>query len=972
MNMRTRSSAFVPARRRGTIVPALAVTMVGLIAFLALAVDVGMMATMKTQLQHTADLAALTAARTVNGNASGNYNQTAATSNAQTVLNANYILGTKIPASQLTLTYGSYDYNQTTQTFNANFPATTGVPTTAVAATVTSNNATPGFSKIFGSQFLPNLTATAQAAHRPRDIGLVEDLSGSMRFGTLLGFDFYTNSRVSNNPDSLYPTWGQYSSNNAKLQGPTTNQTSGYDNYTISPSNTTAGNSSYTLTYVNNFYQNAAYAGTLIRAFDSYSSTNGGSSWTPPTTQMPQLPPTSYATTPGGDIPLYKSGSTTTWATDVNDVINSSSANALWELDGYSAYSAGKPDTSGTGSIPKVWLQADYSTAGTQFNGYTQGPGYYGKTFFLWPPDPRDGDLTSGATLTSMLTALGVSATDASTISSNWTTWVSQGSTGLTNLQNWMKGNSTNGGPYTTSSKFVPNTNNKAPIYYAVSRLFNEQYPAGTSNGNFTADWRQRFFGTKDDTKLFNSNGSLNTPGGSTYTINYNAILSWITQTPNPFPTQLRAGRIKYYGSIPTSITGTYPNFGSTDQRFWVEFINYALGFYQTGSSSYQDISAMAGYGSDFTWGTVSRSAPPSSGYQSITYTDNPARPNLRCWFGPMAMVDYLQNYNMYENVSNYFFMQPGDSYEAPLYTAKQAYLAAVSTMQSNHPNDWVTIAPYSWPRTSSNAGFGRFNCVSCPLGTNYNYASASLMFPFSTINADGSCNQTEVTPYDADAATGSIPSANFVDVPRGDGDTSFAMALMLCHNQFATTPLTDGTLRNFVSSSPITFPSGMAGGMGRKGAQKVIIFETDGIPNCGATATLVNSGTYSYYKIRYDMNNPSGSEFPTINVTNINDPTVLSQIYSLIQQLATSYGTTRNPFRLYSVGFGPVFQGAMASQAESTLQNMQYYAGTQSSASTPLSSNQIITGTDAQMSTAMINTFTAILQNGVQVALIK
>ena len=49
-----------------------------------------------------------------------------------------------------------------------------------------------------------------------------------------------------------------------------------------------------------------------------------------------------------------------------------------------------------------------------------------------------------------------------------------------------------------------------------------------------------------------------------------------------------------------------------------------------------------------------------------------------------------------------------------------------------------------------------------------------------------------------------------------------------------------------------------MAGGMGRKGAQKVIIFETDGLPNCSATASLVNAGTYSYYKIRYDMNNPS------------------------------------------------------------------------------------------------------------------
>jgi hypothetical protein len=197
-------------------------------------------------------------------------------------------------------------------------------------------------------------------------------------------------------------------------------------------------------------------------------------------------------------------------------------------------------------------------------------------------------------------------------------------------------------------------------------------------------------------------------------------------------------------------------------------------------------------------------------------------------------------------------------------------------------------------------------------------------------------------------------------------------MSLMQSYNQFAVTSPTDPTLRNFATATPITFPTGMAGGMGRKGAQKVIIFETDGLANCDATATLVTNGTYKYYKIRYDMNRPFNSEYPTINATNINDPTVLSHIYSLIDQLAADYGTTRNPFRLYALGFGPVFQGPDASGALSTLQTMQYHAGTQSSASTALPANQIITGTDTRMSANMIAAFTSILQNGVQVALTK
>jgi hypothetical protein len=121
-------------------------------------------------------------------------------------------------------------------------------------------------------------------------------------------------------------------------------------------------------------------------------------------------------------------------------------------------------------------------------------------------------------------------------------------------------------------------------------------------------------------------------------------------------------------------------------------------------------------------------------------------------------------------------------------------------------------------------------------------------------------------------------------------------------------------------------------------------------------------------------MNNPSTSEYPSITVSTINDPTVLLQVYSLVTQLQTTYGSSRNPFRLYAIGFGPVFVSGAPdrSAALTTLQNMQFYAGTQSSASTALPSSQIITGTDAQMLANMTTTYTNILQSGVQIALIK
>ena len=267
----------------------------------------------------------------------------------------------------------------------------------------------------------------------------------------------------------------------------------------------------------------------------------------------PTLPPSSYASVPGGDVPLFKSGSTSVYATDVKDVVGSSSRNAAWELDGYSNYTNGSYSGAASG-------QTSYANA--PFNGYTQGPGYYGKTFFLWPPDPRNGAITSASTVKSYLTAMGMNATDVTTLGNNWTTYQAQGmTTGLASLQSWLAWQYNEWRPYTTTSKFVTGAaateDTRTTMQCAGSSTGVSGGP--TAMGPIPCDWRNRFLnfsGSPNNTMLFNSSGSLDLPGSSTYTINYNAILSWIAQTPNPFPTQMRAGRIKYYGSIPTAITG--------------------------------------------------------------------------------------------------------------------------------------------------------------------------------------------------------------------------------------------------------------------------------------------------------------------------------------------------------------------------------------------------------------------------------
>ena len=73
--------------------------------------------------------------------------------------------------------------------------------------------------------------------------------------------------------------------------------------------------------------------------------------------------------------------------------------------------------------------------------------------------------------------------------------------------------------------------------------------------------------------------------------------------------------------------------------------------------------------------------------------------------------------------------------------------MAAINTMQNNHPNDWFTVVPYSWPRSLGERPPGASIACSCPLGTNYNYATSALLFPFSTINADGSATTPRSLP---------------------------------------------------------------------------------------------------------------------------------------------------------------------------------------------------------------------------------
>jgi Flp pilus assembly protein TadG len=972
--MRTRP----PARaRRGTIIPLLAVCLVALIAFVGLAVDLGMLMVARTECQNAADAAALTGARTLDnrvppGTDPDAYdgNRPAAIANARALVTKNVFLNAPFDPSRVTsVEVGIYDYDPATGTFGPSFPKSKPAGRGWSCCRVWVNGDQPSyFSRILGLSTMP-MAAYATATHRPRDIALVLDFSSSMRFGSLTQWETGSGNATGEawglmNPDPLYPQFGHY----ARYADPNRYQTTYPDKnarlgatgrpnplqmrgFYVMPSGEVAAPNNHTVdgrngpAAVKDFLfdpANLADPSVPVSAVAAANLRRGLHRWDPP--QVSAGDPDNYL------APTYS-------------------------YAGYNAF-----DTTNTaGPVP----------APDHFRDQSDGPGgpYVGDRY------PRkNGVVYNGPVSWDPATAAGAARTLAELLGvTSFTARTIPGSRPAI-----ANGNRTEGGSSAADYRDDGWERNGYDLHVASYRALGYAFapPAAAPFRGYSMgpgywgktffiwppdpradkDWRRKFFRRSDgaafDPQADNDpaapgvqsineallNPSTGTTGvgahvlnvSSKYRVDYAAVLAWLKSGPQVLPPNLRAGRVLYYSSIPNDVDLAAGNGAQQlDKRFWREYIDFVLGC-GANTAGYDPRYTLAGVeylpwpeGAAVSIGTTAAYTPPTPAGSPanprpyMNYADNPNRPRMHFWFGPATMLAFLSTRTPLKN------WWAGTTHEAQAWQLKAGIQSGLADIRANHPNDQAGLAYFAHPN---------FNTVRVPMGQDWDTLRNALFYPQTLLSGiKGGDTDTERRPY-----TAGFGSTLVGDLPNANGNTDPNAGLAMAYNLLSAAP----------------------GYTGRRGAAKVVIFETDGVPNAYQSLNFVADGPRSYYQF----------QGPGALVAN-GDAGVISQALDVVQQIAApataaagspaGFSRPGSPARVYALAFGDLFDPAVpAASFKGTALNfllqVQQYGNTSGPDDAAIPPAQVITGPYRTRIDNLRTALERILQNGVQVTLIE
>ncbi|HEX3149051.1 MAG TPA: hypothetical protein VHR66_13300, partial [Gemmataceae bacterium] len=585
-----------------------------------------------------------------------------------------------------------------------------------------------------------------------------------------------------------------------------------------------------------------------------------------------------------------------------------------------------------------------FKNTGT-FKGYTMGPGYYGKSFYIWPPDAR---YTTGANPSTISGSNPVQDG-----SGNW-------------IADWRKRFFL--APGTSSTKGSPIADN--------SKLFS------TTAGSI-GQWLSQNLG-----------GTVN------YIPNYDAILAWIKNGPQTLPPSLRAGRVCYYTAIPTTIpmdwsTGIISSSATADQRFWKGYIDLVIG-----CGEHNRLQTLYGTDTDNTFGASTYGTPKITAASSLTgspkpymaYDDCPVHPRLHMWFGPLTMMAFLSMNS--QNLDYNWFA--GTTYEAHTWQLKAGIQSALDDIKKNHPNDLATLNMWS--------SYDGYATPRVAMGKSYDTMKNCLFYPFSLVNGLGTVG-SEVVPYTTSSPTSGnpsglnqTPSAILSDIPNANGGTNPTMGLMLAYNQFNWNGGFNG--RKGASKIVILETDGVANQKcngtfsaisGGGGTYNWTSISNGGnsnsantsLPSNGNAAGLDQTVTAAWILCQDSTGSksfPSLPQYVACNTGAGNLPASTPTKYtgwSGMSNTGPGFSTTRSPARIHTLAFGYLFEdtttSALKTRALEFLRNIQMTSGMPADATTnTIESYKMITGTYTQRIDKIRQAMERIMQGGIQVALIE
>jgi hypothetical protein len=912
-------------QRAGAVLPLVTICLIALLGFVALAIDVGMMAVARTQAQSAADISALAGVRTLNG--SPDNNVTGAIAEAKQAADSNSVLGVQITDNQVVIARaGVYRYDTSAQRFIVDFTNPPGSADAygAMQVRITTTQST-FFGRVLGVNSMA-ISAEATAVHRPRDIAISLDFSGSMRYASEFNYPPISGTTPisgSLNPDPVFPRFGPWIRFPVATSG-NPNPMQRLESFIDSGGETHAANNLTTTTtlgppVVNNFQTTAAIGGPNAFVYNGDMSASAFSlTNTPVCTPAPSSWTSQYASNYAGDRWPLKWGNATTsptiadYATTAADMLNiatvtTSTRDASWEANGY-----------------------DYTSLTFRngaFKGYSMGPSYYGKSFYIWPPDPR---YTAGADPTSISNSNPVQDT-----SGRW-------------IADWRQ------------------------------RFFLNPSASSTTKGTPVTD-NSKLFGTTGVWNPQNLGGTVN------YIPNYDAILKWIKSGPQTLPPSLRAGRVLHYSAIPDSIpmnwsNGLIDSSASTDQRFWKCYIDLVIGCgeHNRGQTLY-------GYDSNNTWGSSTfgngKITPASfltgAPKPYMMYDDCPVHPRCHMWFGPLTMLAYLAVDS--QNLDYNWFA--GTTYEAQCWQLKAGIQSALDDIKKNHPNDMASLNFWSH--------YNGFNTPRVAMGKDYDRMKNCLFYPFSLVGSLGTATN-EVSPHGpATISYGNPSGLNFgaalSDIPNSNGGTNPSMGLMLAYNQFNWSGGYTG--RKGAAKMVILETDGVANQLinGTFSAMSGGNYQWTSISNGGSAPSPMNGHPNAMnptitlgWLIAQDS---AGSKpWPTLpgytngpGVASAGSPTQ----WSGLSQNGPGFSTSRSPARIHTLAFGYLFEPStnsmLKTRALEFLRNIQMITGLPQDPTTgTIESYKMIIGTYDQRIDAIRQAMQRIMQSGIQVALIE